>query len=116
MLSDWKLSLKYPCHGSDDLPSHCSGSHDVSWHSLQGLFQANEFSSAAFVEGRNIFISNDQTAILGKYAFSFNWGAFAALLIATVMFGIGGTSSKNSNRRSKNAKNRGSFIDNDASR
>ena len=73
-------------------------------------------ASAAFVEGRNIFNGNNQTASLGRYAFGFNWGATAALLIASIMFFLGGTTSKDSSRRRKDEKNRGSFVNGDASR
>lgn len=44
--------------------------------------------------------------MIGKYAFGFEWGAMAALLIATAMYCVGGragkkdTTSYNSNRRS----------------
>jgi len=82
------------------------------------IFQAltSALMTAAYVEGRNIFNGNGQYAALGRYAFGFNWGATAALLIATVLFCVGGGVSKDKDsRRNRNAKNRGSFIDGDAS-
>ncbi|CAF9929999.1 MAG: hypothetical protein GOMPHAMPRED_005537 [Gomphillus americanus] len=71
--------------------------------------------TAAFVEGRNIFNGNNQAASLGRYAFGFNWGAMAALFLASIMFCLGGTMSKDSSRRSKDAKNRGSFVNGETS-
>lgn len=92
------------------------GSYLSSTFALAALvFQAATAAlmTAAFVEGRNIFTSNNQTATLGRYGFGFQWAAVAALFIASALFCAGGTTSKDSSRRS--AKNRGSFIDGDAS-
>ena len=79
---------------------------------------------AAYVLGRDAFRSNNQTASLGKYAFGFEWAAWACLLIATILFYVAGSTSKrdptsySSNRRSlfggkrsKSTRSRGSFID-----
>ena len=76
------------------------------------------------VLARNAFNMNDQTASLGKYAYGFTWGAFAAYLIATVLFCAGGAAGKGSSssgggksyfgrkRSQKSARsNRGSFYD-----
>lgn len=45
--------------------------------------------TATFVRARNAFHADGRTATLGKYAFGFSWGAWAALLIATVLFFLG---------------------------
>ncbi|KAI1392494.1 SUR7/PalI family-domain-containing protein [Hypoxylon trugodes] len=45
--------------------------------------------TAVFVKMRNAFIANGRTASLGKYAFGFSWGSWAALLIATLLFCLG---------------------------
>jgi hypothetical protein len=81
--------------------------------------------SAAYVLGRDKFRKAGFTANLGKYAFALEWSAMAALLIATVLFCLGGKSQKdktsyNAGRRSffggkrskstKSTRSRGSFI------
>ena len=35
---------------------------------------------------RNVFVSEGRNASVGKWAFGFGWGAWAALLISTVLF------------------------------
>lgn len=45
--------------------------------------------TAVFVRARNAFHADGRSASLGKYAFGFSWGAWAALLIATVLFFLG---------------------------
>ncbi|KAH9889115.1 SUR7/PalI family-domain-containing protein [Xylariomycetidae sp. FL2044] len=52
--------------------------------------------TAVFVKMRNVFEANGRSASLGRYAFGFSWGSWAALLIATVLFfiGIGGRKDK----------------------
>jgi hypothetical protein len=35
---------------------------------------------------RNVFVSDGRDATIGKWAFGFGWGAWAALLISTVLF------------------------------
>ena len=35
---------------------------------------------------RNVFVSEGRDASIGKWAFGFGWGAWAALLISTVLF------------------------------
>jgi len=42
--------------------------------------------TATFVKMRNVFLSDGRSASLGRYAFGFSWGAWAALLISTVLF------------------------------
>lgn len=37
---------------------------------------------------RNVFVSEGREAEIGKWAFGFGWGAWAALLISTVLFCI----------------------------
>lgn len=60
--------------------------------------------TATFVRARNAFHADGRSASLGKYAFGFSWGAWAALFIATVLFFLGtrrtdGVSSRNTSRR-----------------
>ena len=43
-------------------------------------------NSATFVKARNAFISSGHEATIGKYAFGFAWGGWAALLISTILF------------------------------
>jgi hypothetical protein len=56
---------------------------------------ANILCSAWTVEARNVFLANNQTASLGRYAYGFTWGAVACFLFATMTFcaaGSGGRS------------------------
>ncbi|MCJ1312114.1 hypothetical protein MMC25_005788 [Agyrium rufum] len=84
--------------------------------------------TAAYVQGRNYFRANNQTASVGTKAFGFIWGAMGALLLATILFCIGGAtgrkdkstySSRTNGRsffgrnKSTTNRNRGSFIDNE---
>lgn len=60
--------------------------------SLTALFfysVAVSLMTATFVRARNAFHADNRSATLGKYAFGFSWGAWAALLIATVLFFLG---------------------------
>jgi hypothetical protein len=45
--------------------------------------------TATFVIARNSFHSADRSASLGRWAFGFAWGGYAALLIATILFCLG---------------------------
>lgn len=77
--------------------------------------------TAAYVKGRNNFISNDQTAHLGKYAFGFMWAAFFCLFVASILYCTAGahktetTYTKRSffGRRTRSTRSRGSFLDAD---
>ena len=86
---------------------------------------ANVLQSGAYVKGKDNFQKNNQTASLGKYAFGFIWAAMACLLIATILFCMGGSAgrrestytSRTSGRsffnrfgRKKGIRTRGSFI------
>ncbi|KAK4102881.1 hypothetical protein N658DRAFT_422381, partial [Parathielavia hyrcaniae] len=42
--------------------------------------------TATFVNMRNVFRRDDRDASLGRYAFGFSWGAWAALLLSTMLF------------------------------
>ena len=46
----------------------------------------NENHSATFVKMRNHFTRDGRDAHLGRYAFGFSWGSWAALAISTVLF------------------------------
>jgi hypothetical protein len=35
---------------------------------------------------RNVFLANNRSASLGRYAFGFAWGSWAALLLSTILF------------------------------
>ena len=47
---------------------------------------AASLMTATFVKARNAFLASGRDASIGQYAFGFTWGAWAALLIATVLF------------------------------
>ncbi|KAI0008178.1 SUR7/PalI family-domain-containing protein [Xylariaceae sp. FL0662B] len=50
--------------------------------------------TAVFVKMRNAFLADGRTATLGRYAFGFSWGSWAALLIAVVLLFVGTFGSK----------------------
>lgn len=77
---------------------------------------ANNHQSATFVKARNAFQSAGREAHIGTYAFGFSWGAWTALLIATVLFCVGirgekGAGPKGSSRfgRKRSVRSRRSF-------
>jgi len=79
--------------------------------------------TTAYVKGRNLFNSNNQTATLGHYAFGFMWACVVCLLLATIFFFIGGGmkhkdeySSGGRFSRKRSTRSRGSFIDTDSQR
>jgi hypothetical protein len=45
--------------------------------------------TAEFVKARNAFLAANRDAYVGRYAFGFSWGAWAALLISLVLYCIG---------------------------
>ncbi|KAM5346911.1 hypothetical protein ACJ41O_009916 [Fusarium nematophilum] len=60
--------------------------------SLVALFfssVAMSLMTATFVLARDAFKSDDRSASIGRYAFGFAWGSWAALFIATVLFCVG---------------------------
>jgi len=93
--------------------------------------------TAEFVQARNAFKSAGMSSSIGRYAFGFSWGAWAAIFLATIFLflgcGAGGRSSRDDNVRSSRpartgnvgffrrqrttrSTNRGSFIDNESQR
>lgn len=63
--------------------------------------------TAVFVKARDVFLANERDAFIGTYAFGFIWGAFAALLIATVLFCLGTRGDKSGfGRRTKSVRSR----------
>ncbi|KAK5072087.1 Eisosomes component [Lithohypha guttulata] len=92
---------------------------------LAFIFQAltAALMTAAYVKGRDHFRQNNQNASIGRYAFGFEWAAFACWFLATVLFCVGGSAAKKDNygsgksrggffkgRRSASTRSRGSFI------
>ncbi|KAL8935943.1 MAG: hypothetical protein Q9216_005186 [Gyalolechia sp. 2 TL-2023] len=84
--------------------------------------------TAAFVQGRDAFRSQDRTASLGRYNFGFMWAAVACLFLATLLECVGGVTGKKKDRTyttkrtggrkffgrkksTKSTRSRGSFID-----
>lgn len=94
--------------------------------------------TAEFVQARDHFKSNNMSASLGRYAFGFTWGAWAAIFLATIFLflgcGAGGRSEKQTRTRRSEASTggmgnlgffrrqrttrstRGSFVDNESQR
>jgi len=70
--------------------------------------------TATFVKLRDALNSSGHPASIGRYAFGFTWGAWAALFLAMVFLflGCGASSRKDDKRRST----RGSFVDNESQR
>jgi len=58
----------------------------ISMIALVFLTAAVSLMTATFVKMRNVFVDNNRNATLGRYAFGFSWGAWAALLISTILF------------------------------
>ncbi|KAJ4386341.1 Eisosomes component [Gnomoniopsis smithogilvyi] len=84
--------------------------------SLTALFFytiAVSLMTATFVKARDAFRADDRTATIGTYAFGFSWGAWAALLIATVMFLLGtrrnDTGTTRTWRRTRSTRSRRSY-------
>jgi hypothetical protein len=91
--------------------------------------QSNISYSAEFVQARNQFRSAGISASIGRYAFGFTWGAWAAMFLATLFLFLGcGAGGRNDDKvrstgstgffrrnRSRRAA-RGSFIDNESQR
>jgi len=86
------------------------------------LIQAS-LMTAAYVKGRDNFRSNNQSARIGQYAFGFEWAAAACFFLASVLFCLGGSRSKDrtatysakrrnffGGKRSRSTRSRGSFI------
>lgn len=68
---------------------------------------------ATFVKARDAFRADNRTATIGTYAFGFSWGAWAALLIATVLFFLGtrrnDAGTTHSWRRTRSTRSRRSY-------
>ena len=82
-------------------------------------------SSACFVIGRDRFNSAGMAASYGRYGFGWTWAAFAAYLIATVLYCVGGSVGKKDTARTprksyfgrkQSTRPRGSFIDSESQR
>ncbi|KAI0125414.1 SUR7/PalI family-domain-containing protein [Xylariales sp. AK1849] len=73
--------------------------------------------TAEFVKARNAFLADGRDAEIGRYAMGFSWGAWAALLISTVLLCLGTRSGKDSGSyggggmfgRSKSVRSRRSY-------
>ncbi|PWY91014.1 SUR7-domain-containing protein [Aspergillus heteromorphus CBS 117.55] len=63
----------------------------VAWIALIFQIISTCLITAVYVEGRNKFSANGQTAKLGAKAFAFMWTAVACLLIACVCYCMGGS-------------------------
>ena len=121
VLPHWQLSLGSPVFPGSFIPDYRGCFDDVRTDTQDIRGESSDFDSAAYVQGRNIFNSNNMIATLGRMAFGFVWGAMACLLLATVFFCVGGAMSKRDSSsgfgRKKSTRSRGSFLDtNDASR
>ncbi|KAL1301459.1 hypothetical protein AAFC00_005709 [Neodothiora populina] len=91
------------------------------------FFQAITASlmTACYVQGRDAFQRNGESARYGRYAFGWTWGAFAAYLVCTVLYCVGGSVGKNKTDRTakksmfsrkRSTRSRGSFIDSESQR
>ena len=70
---------------------------------------------ATFVKARDAFKHDGRDASIGRYAFGFTWGAWAALFIASVLFCLGvrsrndGVSDRRGWRRRRSTRSRRSY-------
>ena len=131
MHASGKLPQLLPCYDRAVLPDPHYSAHDVSFPRYGSKTTSLMLYSSAYVMGRDAFNSNKQTAKLGKYAFGFEWAAFACFLLATIFFCLGGRGRKDSTKshstsssrspifggkRSKSTRSQGSFFNSDADR
>lgn len=80
--------------------------------------------SACYVQGRDAFHKAGLNANYGHYAFGWTWGAFAAYLVCTILYCVGGSVGKNDTPRTRKSyfsrkrstRSRGSFIDSESQR
>jgi heme exporter protein D len=87
---------------------------------------AASLMTATFVKARNEFRDAGITASIGRYAFGFTWGAWAAMFLAVIFLSLGVVKGKDTTtrttkrsffRRNRSRRSgRGSFIDNDSQR
>jgi len=61
---------------------------------------ATALMTAVFVQARNAFQSDNRSASLGRYAFGFAWGSWAALFLATICFCLGLRGDRSAKRNS----------------
>lgn len=66
--------------------------------------------TVAYVQGRDAFRSNGNEANIGRYSFGFMWGAFAALLLSTVLFCLAGSSDRNKRESTTSYSSKKSFF------
>ncbi|KAI6708612.1 hypothetical protein JHW43_008871 [Diplocarpon mali] len=93
------LSLLAPC---SRLASGISGTFlafSLFWFSL-----AASLMTAVFVKARNEFRSAGIDSQIGKYAFGFTWGAWAAMFLATIFLFLGCGASSRQKRSEDNAR------------
>lgn len=57
--------------------------------------------SAAYLQGRNAFQADGQTASLGRYNFGFMWAAVACLFLAMILLCGGGAAGGKKDKRDK---------------
>lgn len=89
--------------------------------------------TTVFVKARNVLQSNGHDAHIGKYAFGFTWGAWAAIFLASIFLFLGCGASNRKDDKVRNTRssggsnsltfwkrqrrsNRGSFVDNESQR
>ena len=85
------------------------------------------------MKARNVLQSNGHDAHIGKYAFGFTWGAWAAIFLATIFLFLGCGASNRKDDKVRNTRSsgggsslifwkrqrrstRGSFVDNESQR
>ncbi|EOO01641.1 putative sur7 protein [Phaeoacremonium minimum UCRPA7] len=94
------------------------GSAISGFTSLVALFfysVAASLMTATFVKARDAFKHDGRDASIGRYAFGFTWGAWAALFIASVLFCLGvrsrndGVSDRRGWRRRRSTRSRRSY-------
>ncbi|PBP17603.1 actin cortical patch protein [Diplocarpon rosae] len=93
------LSLLAPC---SRLASGISGTFlafSLFWFSL-----AASLMTAVFVKARNEFHSAGIDSHIGKYAFGFTWGAWAAMFLATIFLFLGCGASSRRDKSEDNAR------------
>jgi hypothetical protein len=100
----------------------------ITFFALFWMSLAAALMTVTFVKARNVFRSAGIEASLGRYAFGFTWGAWAALFLAMLFLFLGARSQKDEVVKTRSSRGRffgrnrskrstrGSFIDNESQR
>lgn len=84
-------------------------SSSLAWIALMFQIICSCLMTAAYVEGRDAFSSNNQEATLGKKAFGFMWTAVACLILSSFLYCLGGVAGRDGGYTGRSTRRRGFF-------